>query len=98
MEKKRNTTPEPMLAGEAKIFHLDEGNEFETTDLMSEVGAKYILLDKSNNGAKVTYKFHNSQGVGFKDTFNKIIENEEGSPFIYFASDVKTDIKVKRLS
>lgn len=98
MEKKRNTAPENLLPGETKIFHLDNSNEFETTDIHTEVGASYILLDKTNNGAKVTYKFHDSQGVGFKDLFNRIIENSEGSPFIYFASDEKTDLKVKRIS
>ena len=97
MEKKRNTEPTTLEIGETKAFELNEGNEFETTDVITEEGAKYMLVDKSNNGAKVTYKFYDQSGKGFKDVFNKIIAND-GNPRLYFASDEQTVIKVKRIA
>lgn len=99
MEKKRTNTAIPVTLEpkETKTFLLDEGNDFETVDIISEKGARYILLDKRNNGAKVTYKFYDSSGEGFKDTFDKIIENKQGAPRVYFASDEETAITVKRL-
>lgn len=97
MEKKRNTEPTTLAQKETKTFSLNEGNEFETTDIITEKGARYILLDKKNNAAKVTYKFYDSSGIGFKDTFDKIIENTKGYPRLYFAADEDTEITVKRL-
>lgn len=97
MEKKRNTEPTTLERKETKLFWLNEANEFETTDVITEKGARYMLVDKKNNAAKVTYKFYDSSGIGFKDTFDKIIENTKGYPRLYFAADQETEITVKRL-
>lgn len=98
MEKRKNTAiPTTLEVQETKTFELNTANEMETVDILTEKGARYLLVDKSKNGAKVYYKFYDSTGKGFKDVFDRIIENSKGAPRLYFFSEDETAITVKRL-